>query len=80
MLGIYRNVDRLKEEPKAESIDGIMMTLDAEKYLEKTLDAMYAEVPIQQLFVIDGGSKDKTLDILRNYPRVNLEVLPNVTL
>jgi glycosyltransferase involved in cell wall biosynthesis len=80
MLGTFRNVDRLKEEQKAEPVDGIMMTLDAEKYLEKTLDAMYAEVPIQQLFVIDGGSKDKTLDILRNYPRVNLEVLPNVTL
>lgn len=80
MIGSFENLDRFDLESKVESIDGIMMTLDAEKYLEKTLDAMYAEVPIKQLFVIDGGSKDKTLEILNNYPRVKLEILPNVTL
>lgn len=80
MLGGYKNIDRFEEEPDSESVDAIMMTLDAENYLEKTLDSMYKEVPIHQLFVIDGGSKDKTVDILKQYPRINLEILPNITL
>lgn len=80
MLGTFRNVDRLKEGPKAEPVDGIMMTLDAEKYLEKTLDAMYREVPIKTLYVIDGGSKDGTIEILKKYPRVDIEINQEATM
>lgn len=80
MLDSYKNIDRFKEKPNSESVDAIMTTLDGEKYLEKTLDAMFEEVPIKQLFVIDGGSKDKTIDILKKYPRVSIEVFPELTL
>jgi len=80
MLGNYENIDRLLKEPQLEPVDAVMMTLDAEKYLEKTLDTMYAEIPIHQIFVIDGGSKDKTLPILEKYPRVHIEVIPDITI
>jgi hypothetical protein len=68
MLGSYENIDRFKKEPNLEPVDAVMMTLDAETYLEKTLDAMYREVPIKQLFVIDGGSKDKNDITIRKIP------------
>lgn len=44
MLGKYENIDRRVKEPDLEPIDAIMLTLDAEKYLEKTLDATYHEL------------------------------------
>lgn len=80
MLGIYENIDRFEKEPNLEPVDAVMMTLDAETYLEKTLDAMYREVPIKQLFVIDGGSKDKTISLLEKYPRVHIEIIPDITI
>lgn len=80
MLGSNENIDRLQKELQEEQVDAVMMTLDAEKYLEKTLDVMYREVPIQQLYVIDGGSKDKTIPILKKYPRINLEIIPDITI
>jgi len=41
MLSKYENIDRRIKEPDLEPIDAVMLTLDAEKYLEKTLDATY---------------------------------------
>ena len=78
MLGSYENKDRKVAEPDLEPVDALMLTLDAEKYLEKTLDAVYREVPIHTFFVIDGGSKDKTVEILKKYPRMEIHVRPDV--
>lgn len=80
MLGKFENIDRFEKEQQLEPVDAVMMTLDAEKYLEKTLDAMYREVPIRQLFVIDGGSKDNTMLILKKYPRVHVDIIPDITI
>lgn len=78
MLGKYENIDRRIEEPELEPVDAIMLTLDAEKYLEKTLDATYREVPINKFFVLDGGSKDGTIEILKRYPRMEIHVRPDI--
>jgi glycosyltransferase involved in cell wall biosynthesis len=56
-----------------------MLTLDAEKHLEKTLDVMYREVPIRKLFVMDGGSGDGTLEILKKYPRMEVKIEKDTT-
>jgi len=40
-LKMNKNIDRRVKEPGLEPIAAIMLTLDAEKYLEKTLDAAY---------------------------------------
>ena len=78
MLGKYENIDRRIKEPKLEPIDAIMLTLDAEKYLEMTLDATYREAPINKFIVVDGGSTDRTLEILRKYPRIEIHVKPDI--
>ena len=71
-------VDRLKEKADTEPVDVIMATLDAESFLEKCLYTVYREIPVRKLVVCDGGSKDDTLQILKNYPRVELFVKPEI--
>jgi glycosyltransferase involved in cell wall biosynthesis len=78
MLGSYENRDRRVAEPDLEPVDAIMLTLDAKKYLERTLDATYREVPVRRFFVVDGGSQDGTLDILKMYPRMEIHVRPDI--
>jgi glycosyltransferase involved in cell wall biosynthesis len=78
MLGKFEKIDRRTKEPKLEPIDAIMLTLDAEKYLEETLDATYQEIPINNFYVLDGGSKDDTLKILKKYPRMKIMVKPEI--
>lgn len=78
MLGEYKNIDRRVNEPKLEPVDVLLLTLDAETYLEKCLDTVYREVPVDKVIVVDGGSKDKTLEILNKYPRMEIHVRPDV--
>jgi glycosyltransferase involved in cell wall biosynthesis len=69
-------VDRLQGNPSG--IDVLLLTLDAEPFLERSLRSLYAEVPVARLLVCDGGSKDKTLEILKDFPRVELFVRPDI--
>jgi len=69
-------IDRYAEEQ--EGIDVLLLTLDAETFLERSLTSLYAEVPVARLLVCDGGSKDGTLTILRKFPRVRLYVRPDI--
>jgi glycosyltransferase involved in cell wall biosynthesis len=78
MIGKYENVDLRVEEPNLEPVDILMVTLDAELYLEKCLDTVYREVPVNKVFVVDGGSKDKTLEILGKYHRVEIHERPDI--
>jgi glycosyltransferase involved in cell wall biosynthesis len=78
MIGKYENRDRRIEEPNLEPVDILLLTLDAEIYLEKCLDTVYREIPVSKILVVDGGSKDKTLEILRKYPRVEIHERPDI--
>ena len=69
-------VDRYATE--GEGIDVLLLTLDAERFLERSLVSLYAEVPVARLLVCDGGSKDGTLSILKRFPRVELHVRPDI--
>ena len=80
MIGTFINNDRYETDKKVDPIDCVMMTLDCEHYLEKTLDAVYREAPVKTLYIIDGGSKDRTIDILHKYPRVDIEINPEATM
>ena len=75
-LGCF--LDRAKEDSRLESIDVIMLTLDAENFLEKSLYTVFREIPVNRLIICDGGSKDKTLEILKKFPRVELHVKPDL--
>ena len=78
MLGIYENIDRKVKQPDLEPVDVILFTLDAEIYLEKCLDSTYREVPVNKIIVIDGGSRDRTVEILNKYPRMEIHVRPDI--
>ena len=77
MLGKYENIDRRVREPDLEPVDVILPTLDAEIYLERCLDSLYREVPVNKVIVVDGGSKDKTVEILKQYPRMEIHIRPD---
>ena len=66
--------DRSVSDPKLEPIDVIMMTLDAENFLEKSLYTVYREIPVKRLIVCDGGSNDSTIKILENFPRTEIHI------
>lgn len=71
-------VDRHIQEPDLEPIDVIMQTLDAEIFLQRSLLSIYKEIPVRRLLVNDGGSADKTLEILKKFPRTKAFVKPNI--
>lgn len=55
---------------KDNAIDVLMLSLDAAEFLEKCLDSLYSDIPINKIIVCDGGSKDNTKKIFSKYPRV----------
>jgi len=59
-------IDRGMNEEPLGAIDVVMLTLDAELSLEKSLFSIYKEIPVNRLIVCDGGSKDNTIKILVN--------------
>jgi len=71
-------IDRSKEEPNLDPIDVVMLTLDAENFLDRSLHTVYREIPVRKLLVCDGGSKDETVYILNRYPRVELHIKPDI--
>jgi len=71
--------DRYTIDKSVEPVDCVFPTLDCSKYIHMTLDAVYKEIPVKCLFVLDGGSKDGTLEILKEYPRVDIEIRPELT-
>ena len=66
------------ESGRANAVDVLMLTLDAESFLNRCLYSVYKEVPVNRLFVCDGGSKDNTLEILGKYPRVRVFSRPDI--
>ena len=50
-----------------ESVDVVLLTKNSEKVLEECLASVYANVPVNQLIVVDGYSTDRTLEILNRY-------------
>jgi len=70
-------IDRKSESPDLQAIDVIIFTLDEETFLERCLYTVYKEIPVRKLLVLDGGSKDDTLKILKKFPRVDLHVRPD---
>lgn len=70
--------DKKANEEKIESVDVIMLTLDAEHTLEKSLFSIYKEIPVNRLLVCDGGSKDNTVKIFEKFPRTEIFVRPDI--
>ena len=50
-------------------IDVITRTKNSEAVLEECLASIYKEIPVCHLIVIDGFSKDRTLEIIDKYDK-----------
>ncbi|MCW4044684.1 MAG: glycosyltransferase family 2 protein [Candidatus Bathyarchaeota archaeon] len=49
------------------AVDVVLLTKNSERVLEKCLISVYQNVPVKRLIVVDGGSTDRTLDILNKF-------------
>ena len=52
-----------------ESADVVLLTMNSERKLEECLASVYRNVPVNQLIAVDGGSTDRTLEILNQFDR-----------
>lgn len=50
-------------------IDVIVLTKNSELHLEKCLKAIYGNIPINNLLIIDGYSTDRTMDIVSQFEK-----------
>lgn len=73
--------DPRKPTRAEESVDAtvIILTFNGEKYLQRLLDMVDAQhfAGSVEVLVIDSGSTDRTLEILRGRPSVRLHEIPN---
>ncbi len=54
-------------------IDIVLLTKNSvEPCLKECLDSVYANVPVNRLLVVDGGSTDGTLSLVQKYPRAEI--------
>jgi glycosyltransferase involved in cell wall biosynthesis len=57
-----------KSEQNLPLVTIITVVLNGEKYLEQTFNSVFLQsYPNIEYIVIDGGSKDKTIDIIKQH-------------
>ena len=49
-----------------------MLTHNCEEFLRIVLGNVYREIPVHHLIIIDGYSKDRTVEIVKRYPNVKI--------
>ncbi len=50
-----------------DPVDIVLLTMNSERKLEDCIASVYANVPVAKMIVVDGGSTDRTLKILREF-------------
>jgi glycosyltransferase involved in cell wall biosynthesis len=50
-----------------EQVDVVVLTRNSERLLEKCLDSVYENIPVNRLIVVDGNSTDSTLEIVEKF-------------
>jgi glycosyltransferase involved in cell wall biosynthesis len=56
-------------------VDVVVLTKNSQEQLERCLNAVYRNVPINRLIVVDGYSTDRTLEIVKNFDEKHHDVL-----
>ena len=56
-------------------VDVVIITKNSEHMLSECLKSVYKNVPVNRLIVVDGGSTDKTLEIVREFQKKHGNVL-----
>jgi glycosyltransferase involved in cell wall biosynthesis len=49
------------------SVDVVLLTKDSERVLTQCVESIYRNVPVTQLIIVDGFSKDRTIEILQGF-------------
>jgi len=70
--------EQLSAEPEFVATVAVL-TFNGEKYLRRILEALRLQEDVEsfEVLVIDSGSSDSTLDIVRDFPEVRLHEIPN---
>ncbi len=50
-----------------DTVDVVILTKDSDRKLRLCLESVYGNVPVNQLVAVDGGSMDRTLEILGQF-------------
>lgn len=58
----------------------MLLTLNSERKLEDCLASVYRNVPVAKMVVVDGGSTDRTLEILQSFNAKyhNVQIIPDL--
>jgi glycosyltransferase involved in cell wall biosynthesis len=56
-------------------VDVVIITKNSEHMLSECLKSVYKNVPVNRLIVVDGGSTDKTLAIMREFQKKHGNIL-----
>lgn len=79
-LGLnYRNHTKHSEACRVEPVDVVLITLNSDRKLQECLTSVYQNVLVNQLIAVDGGSTDRTLEILGQFNGKygNVKVIPD---
>jgi glycosyltransferase involved in cell wall biosynthesis len=68
------------QENKNVTVDVVIRTRNSAELLAQCLDAIFAEIPVRRVIIVDGGSTDQTLEIAARYPDVEVHVKPELNL
>jgi glycosyltransferase involved in cell wall biosynthesis len=61
-------------------MDVVICTLNSEHSIEACIESVVREVAVQRIHIVDGGSTDATLDIVRRFPQVTVHLRPDLSL
>ncbi len=53
-----------------ESVDIVLLTFNSDRKLRSCLDSIYRNVPVRKLIAVDGGSTDRTIQVLDEFNRM----------
>jgi len=54
-------------------VDVVLLTMNSNKpFFRRVLDSLYYNVNVNRLIVVDGGSTDGTIEVLKEYPNVEI--------
>lgn len=70
----------LKKNIELDKFDVVICTLQSEKTIQQCIESVLREIPVNKIVVVDGKSTDGTLDILKQFPKVDLYIKPDLNL